>query len=85
MRSDVVLPFEVLADILPEEYYEKVLRYCIGYTIPFPKRKVLPILIRKDALDLKKQGVSKPAIVEALMYRYDKNKKYVYQVLKGVV
>ena len=80
-----MLPFETLKDVLDDKSYERVLRYCMGFTISFPHRKVTRELIIRDAKQLKKQGVSKPAIVEALMCRYDKSKKYIYNVLKGVV
>ncbi|BAN05341.1 hypothetical protein [Nitratiruptor sp. SB155-2] len=76
------LPFETLQLVLDEENYKKVLKFCAGYAITFPKGKIIPELIMDSYKKMRKVGMSKPSTVAKLAEEFGKSKRWIYQILK---
>ena len=82
MRGYERLPFESLRLVLDEENYAKVVKFCAGYVISFPKGKILPELIKESYKKMRKVGMSKPAAVKKLSDEFGKSKHRIYEILK---
>ncbi|BCD59620.1 MULTISPECIES: hypothetical protein [unclassified Nitratiruptor] len=76
------LPFETLQLVLDEENYKKVIKFCAGYSILFPKRKIMSKLIVDSYKKMRKAGMSKPSSVLRLAQEYGKSRQGIYEILR---
>ena len=81
MRGYDRLPFESLKLVLDDENYQKVVRFCAGYIVSFPKGKILPELIRDSYKKMRRIGMSKPSAVKKLSDEFGKSKNRIYEIL----
>ena len=84
MRGYERLPFESLKLVLDDENYAKVVKFCAGYVISFPKGKILPELIKESYKKMRKVGMSKPAAVQKLADEFGKSKRRIYQLIEEI-
>ena len=82
MRGYERLPFESLKLVLDDDNYKKVVKFCAGYVVSFPKGKILPQLIKDSYKKMRKVGMSKPTAVQKLSEEFGKSKRRIYQLLK---
>ncbi|WP_281950267.1 hypothetical protein [Nitrosophilus kaiyonis] len=76
------LPFETLQLVLDEENYKKVIKFCAGYAIAFPKGKIVSELIIDSYKKMRKVGMSKPSAVTKLSQEYRKSRRWIYKIIK---
>ena len=76
------LSFEILSNILDEESFKKVIQFCSGYRVIFPKSKIENKLIIDDFKKLKKYKLKNRTIIKNLAQIYNKSERRIYEILK---
>ncbi len=84
MRDYEKLPFESLRLVLDEKSYQKVIKFCAGYVVSFPKGKILPRLIKDSYKKMRRVGMSKASAVQKLSEEFNKSKNRIYEIIKKI-
>jgi len=78
------LSYEVLETILDKETFLKLISFCAGYEVVFPKNKINQELILIEYKKLKNQNIPRAKIVSILAKKYDKSKRRIYDIIKEI-
>ncbi len=73
-----------LQEVLPDEHYDALLQYCIGYTVRFPKADIEKERIVVHYKKLMNMNVKKSTAVKILSSAHGKSVNRIYEIVRDV-